>query len=75
MPVELPRSHMVGQQRQQLSEFQLDKFPNPQSLLVWKIRFKTQVTTCSDFPSDALLWIKEVEMENSLDEMTTLAFS
>ena len=45
------------------------KFPYPQSLLVWKFRFKTQVTTCSDFPSDAMLWIKEVEMVDSLDEL------
>ena len=35
------------------------QFPIPQSFLVWKIRFKNQVTTCSDFPSDAVLWIKE----------------
>ena len=32
-----------------------------------KTRLKTQVTTCSDFPSDAVLWIKEVEMVDSLD--------
>ena len=32
------------------------------------MRFKIQVTTCSDFPSEALLWIKEVEMVDSLDE-------
>ena len=37
--------------------------------LVWKILFKNQVTTCSDFPSDAMLWIKEVEMVDSLDEL------
>ena len=28
-----------------------DKFPNPQSFLVWKFRFRTQVTTFSDLPS------------------------
>ena len=33
-----------------------------------KTRFKNQVTTCSDFPSDAMLWIKEVEMVDSVDE-------
>ena len=32
------------------------------------IRFTTQVTTCSDFPSDAMLWITEVEMVDSVDE-------
>ena len=60
--VELSQNYTVGQQRQQTSELQFDKFPNPQSFSVWKIRFKTQVTTCAAFPSDAMLWIKEVEM-------------
>ena len=69
MPVELPQNYMVGQQRQQTSELQFDKFPDPQSFLVWKVRFKTRVTTCSDFLSDALLWIKDVEMVDSLDEL------
>ena len=70
MPVKLPQNNMVGQQRQQISELHFDKFLNPQSFfLVWNIRFKNQVTTCSDFPSDAMLWIKEVEMVDSLDEL------
>ena len=58
---------MVGQQRQQISELQFDKFPNPQSFMTWKTSFKTQVSNGSDFPSDAMLWIKEVEMVDSLD--------
>ena len=68
IPVQLPQNCMVGQQRQQISELQFDKFPHPHFFLIWKIRFKTQVTTCSDFPSDAMLWIKKVEMADSLDE-------
>ena len=32
-------------------------------------RFRNQVTSCSDFPSEALLWIKEVEVDDSLDEL------
>ena len=58
IPVELPQNYMVVQQKQQISELQLDNFPNPQSCLVWKTRLKTQVTSCSDSPSDAMLWIK-----------------
>ena len=49
IPVDVPHNSMVGQRRQQISELQFDKFPDPQSFLVWKIRFKNQVTTCSDF--------------------------
>ena len=69
IPVEFPQNSMVGQQRQQISELQFDNFPTPQSFLVWKLRFKNQVTTCSDCPSEAMLWIKEVEMVDSLEEL------
>ena len=33
IPVELPQIYLVGQQRQQLSELQFDKFPDPLSFL------------------------------------------
>ena len=69
IPVEIPQNSMVGQQRQQMPELQFDKFPNPQSFLVWRIRFKNQVIACSDFPSEAMLWIKEVEMVDSVVEL------
>ena len=35
----------------------------------WKTRFKNQATTCADYPSEAMPWIKEVEMVESLDEL------
>ena len=69
IPVELPQNYVVGQQRQQMSELQFDKFPTPASFLVWKTRFITQVSNGSDFPSEAMSWIKEVEMVDSLDEL------
>ena len=34
-----------------------------------KMRFKNQVTTCSAFPSDAMWWIKQVEMVDSQKEL------
>ena len=64
--VEIPQNSMVGQQRQQISELQFDKVTTTFTFLCWKIRFKNQVTTCSDFPSEAMLWITEVEMVDSL---------
>ena len=68
-PVDIPQNYLVGQQRQQISELQFDRFPNPSSFLVWKTRFKTQVSSGSDLPSEAMLWIKEVERVDSLDEL------
>ena len=69
IPVELPQKYMVGQQRDsKYRNFNSTEFHNPQSFLVWKIRFKTQVTISSDFPSDAVLWIKDLEMCDYWDE-------
>ena len=31
--------------------------------------FKTQISSCSDVPSEAMWWIKEVEMVDSVDEL------
>ena len=50
VPVEPPQNSMAGQQRLQISELQFDKFHIPSSFLYWKIRFRTQVSSCSDFP-------------------------
>ena len=69
VPVDCPQSSMVGQQRQQKSELQFDKCPTPSLFLCWKIRFRNQVTPCSDFPSEAMSWIKEVEMVDSTEEL------
>ena len=33
-----------------------------------KMRFKTEVCTCSQFLTEAMLWIKEVEMVDSVDD-------
>ena len=59
----------ADQQRLQISELHFDKFPNPTTPACWKIRFKTEVCTCSHFPTEAMLWIKEVEMVESVDDL------
>ena len=59
--VDFEHNLMVGQQRQQISELHFDNFPHPQLFLFWKTRLKNRVTTCSDFPSEATLRIKEVD--------------
>ena len=46
----------ADQQRLQISDLHFDKFPTPATFACWKIRFKTEVCTCSQFPygSDAM---------------------
>ena len=41
----------------------------PATFACWKIRFKTEVCTCSQFPTEAMQWIKEVELVDSVDEL------
>ena len=55
----------ADQQRLQISDLHFDKVPTPATFACWKIRFKTDVVcTCSQFPTEAMHWIKEVEMRN-----------
>ena len=49
--------------------FTFDKFPTPATFACWKIRFKTEVCTCSQFPTEAVLWIIEVELVDSVDDL------
>ena len=56
-------------QRLQISDIHFGKFPAPTTFACWKIRFKTEECTCSQFPTEAMLWIKEVEMVESVDDL------
>ena len=56
-------------QRLQISDLHFDKFPTPATFACWKIRFKTEVCICSQFPTEAMQWIKEVEMVDSVDDL------
>ena len=61
------KNYGADQQRLQISDLHFDKFPTPATFACWKIRFKTEV--CSQFPTEAMQWIKEVELVDSLDEL------
>ena len=55
--------------RLQILNLHFDKFRNPATFAGWMIRFKTEVRTCSQFPTEAMLWMKEVEMAESVDDL------
>ena len=48
------KNYGADQQRLQISDLHFDKFPTPATFLCWKIRFKTEVCTCSQFPTEAM---------------------
>ena len=60
------KNYGAEQQRLQISDLHFDKFPTPTTFACWKIRFKTEVCTYSQFLTEAMLWIKEVEMVESV---------
>ena len=62
------KNYRADQQRLQISDLHFDKFPTPATFACWKIRFKNEVCTCSQFPTEAMQWIKEVEMVESVDD-------
>ena len=63
------KNHRADQQRLQISDPHFDKFFTSATFACWKIIFKTEVCICSQFPTEAMLWIKEVEMVESLDDL------
>ena len=63
------KNYGADQQRLQISDLHFDKFTTPATFACWKIRFKTEVCTCSQFPTEAMQWIKEVELVDSVDEL------
>ena len=63
------KNYGADQQRLQISDLHFDKFPTPATFACWKIRFKTEVCTCSQFPTEAMQWIKEVELVDSVDDL------
>ena len=62
------KNYGADQQRLQISDLHFDKFSTPATFACWKIRFKTEVCTCSQFPTEAMQWTKEVEMVDSVDD-------
>ena len=64
-----PKDYGADHQRLQISDLDFDDFPTPTTFACWKMRFKTEVCTCSQFPTEATLRIKEVEMVESVDDL------
>ena len=69
------KNYGSDQQRLQTSDLHFAKFTNPTTFACWKIRFKTEVCTCSHFPTEAMVWIKEVEMVESVDDLNLRVLS
>ena len=63
------KNYGADQQRLQIPALHFDNFPAPATFACWKIRFKTEVCTCSQFPKEAMQWIKEVEIVESVDDL------
>ena len=65
----MSQNYGADQQRLQISDPHLDIFTTSATFACWKIRFKTEVCTCSQFPTEAMLWIKEVELVDSVGDL------
>ena len=61
------KNYGANQQRLQISDLHFDKFLAPATFPCWKIEFKTEVCTCSQFATEAMQCIKEVEMVDAVD--------
>ena len=69
------KNYGADKQRLQISDLHFDTFPTAATFACWKTRFKTEVCTCSQFPTEAMQWIKEVELVDSVDELRSSSYS
>ena len=60
------KNYGADQQQLQISDPHCDKISTSATFAWWKIRFKTEVCTCSQFPTEAMHWIKEVDSVDDL---------
>ena len=58
-----------NQQRLQILDLHFDKFPTPATFACLKIRFKSEVCTCSQSPTEAMQCIEEVDLVDSVHEL------
>ena len=49
------KNYGADQQRLHISDLHFDTFPTPATFVCWKIRFKTEVCICSQFPTEAII--------------------
>ena len=62
---------MVEQPKNNVSDLRFEKVPTPSTFTYWKMNFKTEVCSGSGHPAEAMPWIQEVEMANSVDDLKT----
>ena len=64
-------TNFMVEPKQNISELQFRKFPTTSPFLYWRTNFKTQECSVLGHPSEALLWMKEVEGATSVDDLET----
>ena len=69
IPVELPQNYVADSKDSKYRNYNSINSLIPHHSRCRKTRFNTLVSNGSDFPLEVMLWIKEVDMVDSLDEL------
>ena len=59
----------LNQKRLHILDFHFDKFSTQATFACWKIRFTLEFCICSQFFTEAMQWIKKMELNDSTDEL------
>ena len=57
-----PQNYVVEQPKNQISDMHFDKFPMFSSFPAWRTSFKTEMFLCSNYNSETMRWIEEVDV-------------
>ena len=61
----------IRKHKNHILDTQFERFPTPSTFQCWKTTSKTDVCYGSNYPSEAIRWINEVEMATSVDDVKT----
>ena len=63
-------NYAADPQRLQISDLLFSKFLTQATFACWKVKFNSEVCSCSRFPTEAIQWIEKVVIVSSVDDAT-----
>ena len=60
----------VSTMKKESERMEFQKFPDSTTFAIWKMNFKSDVFPSSSFPTEAKVWINEIDSAWDMDELT-----
>ena len=72
-PVQNIQQNSGVPKKQEAERNELEKFWNSNSFVMWKMNFKSEVCSCFSFPTEAVVWINEIDSVRNMEGLKSAA--